>query len=321
MTTALVYIEARHGAISGSSFELLDGARRLVGPDGTVEGLLASSQPEPLVGQLGACDRVLTISHPALETYLPDAHRDCLVEAVRQRSPDIVLLSYSTVGLDLAAPAAYATARPLVSYCTAASLADGALSVRSQLYGGKLFAEVEAPLPAVLAVNPGAFDEAAGRRDGAPAVEALTAPASLDGLKMRVKEEIRPEAGGVDLTQADKILCVGRGIGDADSIDEAREVAALLGAEIAGSRPVIDNGWLLKAHQVGKSGMKVKPKLYFCLGVSGAPEHLEGMRDAELIIAVNSDAAAPIFEVAHYGAVCDLFDMLPALKERLEGAG
>ena len=108
-------------------------------------------------------------------------------------------------------------------------------------------------------------------------------------------EETFPEAGGVNLAEADKILCVGRGIGDQTKIDLAREVAALLGAELAGSRPIIDSGWLEKARQVGKSGTKVKPKLYLAVGVSGAPEHLEGMGGAELIVAVNSDAQAPIF--------------------------
>ena len=134
---------------------------------------------------------------------------------------------------------------------------------------------------------------------------------------MRVLEEIEPEAGGVDLTQAERILCVGRGIGEAAKIGLAAEVATLLGAELAGSRPVVDSGWLEKARQVGKSGRKVKPRLYVAVGVSGAPEHLEGMAAADLIVAVNSDARAPIFGAAHYGTTCDLFDLLPALAERL----
>ncbi len=321
MTRAMVYVEIGQGTITGSSYELLHAGRSLVGKDGTVDAVLAGHDVGDMVASLGAADRVITVEHPALETYLPDAQLAVLVAAVREHQPDIVLLAYTSVGLDLAAAAAFLTDRPLVSYCTALHLVGHDVEAVSQLYGGKLNATVRAPLPAVFAVTPGSYDEDAGRIAGSPEVEVMPAPESLSDLRMRVVESMVPDSGDVDITQADRILCVGRGIGDADRIAEAETLAKLLGAEIAGSRPVIDNGWLPKARQVGKSGAKVKPKLYLCAGVSGAPEHLEGMKNSELIIAVNSDPAAPIFNVAHYGTTSDLFDLLPALEERLKSGG
>lgn len=126
-----------------------------------------------------------------------------------------------------------------------------------------------------------------------------------------------PEAGDVDITRESLLVSVGRGIGSKDNIEMVEELAAALGAALSASRPIIDSGWLPKLRQVGKSGLTVKPKLYLAVGISGAPEHLQGMKDAELIIAINSDASAPIFEVADYGIAGDLFDIVPALAERL----
>ena len=126
-----------------------------------------------------------------------------------------------------------------------------------------------------------------------------------------------PEGGDVDITQQDILVGVGRGIQSEDNLPMVEELAAKLGGAVASSRPIVDNKWLPKTRQVGKSGLKVKPKAYLMLGISGAPEHIEGMKDADLIIAVNSDETAPIFEVAHYGTTEDLFDIVPALTEKL----
>ena len=150
------------------------------------------------------------------------------------------------------------------------------------------------------------------KRQGASATRSPR-PAALDGLRTTFVEPVVPEDEGVDLTTADLIVCVGRGIGGADNIPLAEDLADALGAELAASRPVVDSGWLPKIRQVGKSGATVRPKLYLSLGVSGAPEHVEGMQGAELIVAVNTDPGAAIFNVAHYGAVADLFDVADEL--------
>jgi electron transfer flavoprotein alpha subunit len=187
----------------------------------------------------------------------------------------------------------------------------------AQVYGGKLLAEVALTGDhGVCTVVAGSFP-AAGAGAGSPAVEALAPPAGLDDLKTSFLTMIEPEGGDVDITSADALVSVGRGIGSQDNMELVQELADAIGAPLSASRPVTDLGWLPKTRQVGKSGLKVKPKVYLTFGISGAPEHLEGMRDAELIIACNTDPAAPIFDVAHYGTTIDLFDLVPALTDKL----
>ena len=310
----LVHAEHEAGAVRDTAFELIAIARSL---GGEIEALVMGSEPEALAGQLGGADWVIAIADPALETYLPDAHAAALQAAIRERRPDLVLLSYGTAGLDIAPPAAHACGLPLVCNAVALRLEETALAVRAQIYGGKLEASARVPLPAIAMAMPGAARAEEGRLDGTPPVETVAMPPGA-AAGIRLVETLEPEAGGVDLTQAERIVCVGRAIGGADKITVVEELAGLLDAELAGSRPVIDAGWLSKDRQVGKSGTTVKPRLYFMAGVSGAPEHLEGMSDSELIVALNTDESAPIFAKAHYGAVCDMFDVLPKLAARLK---
>jgi electron transfer flavoprotein alpha subunit len=181
-----------------------------------------------------------------------------------------------------------------------------------------MFAKTEVDLPAVVVMVPGTIDYAAVIEEKEiPQLEVVDVELG-EVVRMTVVGEISPETDDVDLTKAERILCVGRALGGTENLAQFEELATKLGAELAGSRPVIDAGWLSKARQVGKSGTKVKPRLYFMAGVSGAPEHLEGMQDSELIIALNSDEQAPIFSKAHYGAVCDMFQVVPALVEKLD---
>ncbi len=318
MTTVLVHIELEAGEIAPVSYQLLGAARDLAGDGGAVHAVLVAAAAPDLAGQLGAADKVFAFSGEGSTDYLPELHLKALVEATKQSGADIVLTAYSSAGLDLAAATAARCELSLLAYCQAARLDGEALRATSQLYAGRLLAETQVPLPALLSVIPGVYDEAPGRVEGSPELVDLAGSLDLGQPRMRVLEVSEPDSGDVDITKAEALVSVGRGIGDADSIADAEELAELLGAEISGSRPVIDAGWLPKSRQVGKSGMKVAPKLYFCLGVSGAPEHLEGMRKAEFIIAVNKDPAAPIFEVAHLGSTCDIFDLLPALTEGLK---
>ena len=309
----LVHVEHAAGAVTDTAFELIAIARAL---GGEVEALVMGAGPEALADRLGGADRVIAVADPALDSYLPDAHAAALQAAIRARSPDIVLLSYGTAGLDIAPPAAHACGLPLICHVVELRPDGSDLTVRSQIYGGKLDAISRVPLPAIVVAMPGAARAEDGRLDGTPPVESVAMPpGSSDGI--RLVETLAPEAGGVDLTQAERIVCVGRAIGGTDKLAVVEDLAGLLDAEIAGSRPVIDAGWLSKDRQVGKSGTTVKPRLYLMAGVSGAPEHLEGMSDSELIVALNTDESAPIFAKAHYGAVCDMFDVLPKLAARL----
>jgi electron transfer flavoprotein alpha subunit len=320
MTSVLTLVAIKGGAVQSLTYELLAAARQIAeATSASVEALALGSAAAGAAPTLGAADAVLTIAHPALETYNPEAYLAALEATVAARNPLAIVLAYDTIGLDLASSLAHRLDRPFVAYVTRMRIANGAIEAESQVHGGKLVAVSNAALPAIVAIVPGAFAEATAA--GAPLVAALPAPTALDSLRMQLVSETLPDPNAVDIAQADKIVCVGRGIKDKDNIEAARELAANIGAELAGSRPIIDNGWLPKERQVGKSGRKVKPRLYLALGVSGAPEHLEGMKGAELIIAVNTDAGAPIFGTAHIGATCDILDLIPALNSRVKGGG
>jgi electron transfer flavoprotein alpha subunit len=310
----LIYSEVHQNVVSSTTRELVTFARQLAGAGGRVEALLAHTSAEDLVKDVGAVDEVLAVKHEALAQYNPEAQLACLLAAVAARKPDTVLLAYTSAGLDLGPALAAHLGWPMASYCTGAELAADEIVTSCQIYGGKLTASIGLRPPAVIMMTPGSAPEDTG---AAPKDLTLLSAPSLDQLTVSVLELANPDEGAIDLTKAARLVCVGRGIGDKDSIDEAADLAALLGAEIAGSRPVIDAGWLPKERQVGKSGRKVKPRLYLALGVSGAPEHIEGMGSSDLIIAINTDAKAPIFSYAHYGATLDLFDFIEAMKQQL----
>jgi electron transfer flavoprotein alpha subunit len=314
-----VLVEHRDRALVDGTFELLGRARELAAESGgEAVAVLAGSGVDDLAGRLGAAGRVVIVDDPALETFTPTAWLSAIVPLVRDREPILDLATNSGVGMDLAAGLSMATGLPLAAYATKVTLDGGAPLVTCQLYAGKVDVRVrfDAGRGIVTAVS-GAFPAEAGQVSGSPAVERFDAGA-IDG-RVRFRRLIRPEAGDVDITRETVLVSVGRGIGEADNVALVEELAGVLGGAVSASRPIADSGWLPRTRQVGKSGLRVKPKLYLALGISGAPEHLEGMRDAGLIIAVNTDPRAPIFGVAHYGAVADLLDVVPALTRRLAG--
>jgi electron transfer flavoprotein alpha subunit len=305
--------------LTDTTFEMIGAARQLANAwGGQVEvALFGTADP---AAELGAADTVVSIDHPALSDYVPEAYEVALRHVLEQRSPRLLLLPNDTVGLDLGSALSVDWQAPQAAYVVGLQ-ADGDLAVATcQILGGKIMAEVELPGDrGICTIVAGAFPAAAGHADGEPTVVTLDPPAGLDSPRTSLQQLIEPEGGDVDITTATMLVSVGRGIGSKDDLDTVQEFADALGVPLSASRPVIDSGWLPKSRQVGKSGLKVKPKAYLMFGISGAPEHLEGMRDAELIIACNTDANAPIFDVAHYGTTCDLFDLAPALVEKLEG--
>ena len=317
--SVMVVAEHLEGRLSDSSFELVGKARELAGALGgqVVVALLGDAS---LAGELGAADVVLTVEDTALAEYTSEAYERTLTDLVRARSPRLVLLGTTTAGLDLAAALSVACDAPLVSYVVGLAVEGEAVVATAQIYGGKLVAEaVIEREPAIVAVIGGSFPAAEGRAAGTPAVEAIAPPAGLGDTRVKFAGLSKPEPGDVDITQADLLVAVGRGVGGESDLELVQELADAMDAPLAASRPVTDLGWLPKTRQVGKSGLKVKPKVYLMFGISGAPEHLEGMRDAELVIACNTDEKAPIFDVAQYGTTLDLFDLVPALTEKLEG--
>jgi electron transfer flavoprotein alpha subunit len=318
MSDAVLVLAEHDGKqISDSTYELLGAARGLAAAlGGTAEVALLG--PRDMAGQLGGADVVVCVDHPALAQYLPQASEVALLAVLAERSPRLVLTSCATPGLDLAAAIAVRWQAPLAAYVTALDADTGKIVATAQILGGKILAELDLPGErAVAAVIGGTFPGAGGQREGTPAVVDIAPPAGLDDLAMSLVQVIEPQGGDVDITAADLLVSVGRGIESQDNVELVAELGDALGAPLSASRPVVDAGWLPKTRQVGKSGLKVKPKAYLAIGISGAPEHLEGMRDAELIIACNTDANAPIFDVAHYGTTEDLFDLVPALTEKL----
>lgn len=286
---------------------------------GALVALLASGEPAD-ADALAAADVVLEVSHPALSPYLPEAHQAVLAAGIKARTPDLVLLENTTAGYDLAAAAAAAAGLPFVGYCVGLSLEGGEAQSISAIYGGQLQATARTSLPAVFAINSAALHDEPNHVGRGERIQ-LPPPPELESLRTAFIELVVPPDEGVDLTTADLIVCVGRGIGGAENVAVAEELASALGAELAASRPVIDSGWVPKVRQIGKSGATVRPKLYLGLGVSGAPEHIEGMQGAELIVAVNTDPGAAIFNVAHYGAVADLFDVAEELTSLIGEGG
>lgn len=317
----VVVVEHLEGGIADVSYEMLGKGRALAGAaGGRLVAALVGAGLAPVTASLGAADIVVTAEDPALGHYTPEAHQRALAAILRERAPRVTLVANTAMGMDLAAGLSGALGWPLVAYCREARIEGGRLLATSQIYGGKILAEAEVEgSSALLSVLAGSFPADAGRVEGRPAVEAVAVP--QDGPpRVRFRRLITPEGGDVDITREPVLVSVGRGIQSRDNLAVVEELAGALGGALSASRPIVDQGWLPKTRQVGKSGMTVKPKLYLAVGISGAPEHLEGMRGAELIVAVNSDPNAPIFGVAHYGVVGDLFDVLPLLTEKIKAA-
>jgi len=314
-----VVVEHLEGVLAEVSFEMLAKGRELAAAGGgMLWAVLIGHGVTTRAGELGAADGVAVVEHEALAHYTPEAYEKAAAAALQALAPRVALVASSSMGLDQAAGLSGTLGWPLCAYCKDVALTDGALTAVSQIYGGKLLATAEVPGEhAICAMLPGAAAASAGRKSGAPPVREISPPA-LDGLRVRFKRLIQPEGGDVDITREGILVSVGRGIGSRDNIAVVKELAEALGGAVSSSRPIVDQGWLPKTRQVGKSGLSVKPKLYLAVGISGAPEHIEGMRGAELIVAINTDPGAPIFDVAHYGVVSDLFDVIPALTEKVK---
>ncbi len=318
MANILLYAEHLNGEIPDSTFELIALARTLASSTGgNVEAAIIGIGASGLADQLGGADTILVGDSDALGEFNPQGHAAVFTELISSRQPLITLIPYTSVGMDIASVAAAATDLPLVSYCVAVSAASG-LTGTCQIYGGKVEVDVEVDGDrAIFAMVSGCAPAEDGRTGGAGNIETIDVAVPDLGITFLSLSE--PEDADVDITSEEVLIAVGRGIESEDNIEEAQELADAIGAVLAASRPIIDQGWLPKSRQVGKSGVSVKPKIYIALGISGAPEHLEGMRDSATIIAINSDPQAPIFGIAHYGWVGDLFDFIPELTDRLGG--
>jgi electron transfer flavoprotein alpha subunit len=259
-------------------------------------------------------EKIHSLEHDLLQEYTPDAWSIALKELIEKHRPNYVIFPHTYQVRDFAPKLATSLGRVLVSDVIGHRIDNGSLVVVRQLFQGKINADIrfEGDAPYFASVQAGAF-RADRVKPGTAPVEITTPALAPNQIRTKPLELFRESARAVDLGAAEIIVSVGRGIKEADNIPLVQKLADALGAELAASRPICDNGWLPMERQVGSSGQTVAPKLYLAIGISGAIQHLVGMKGAKTIVAINKDPEAPIFEVADYGIVGDLFQVIPAL--------
>jgi len=312
-----VVIEHLQGQVAEISYVMLAAGRVLAqGTGGDVVAVLLGHNAQDLARHLAA-SRVMYVDHPTLAEFTSDAYQKVLTSLISENMPRAVLLGSTSIGTDVASGLSAHLGLPLVSSCRNIS-ADGRITC--QICGGKIMAESNlANTTTLVTMIPGGYRPEEGQSTQPPIETRVTAP-PLEDLRVTLTRYIKPKAGDVDISREPILVSVGRGIQTQDNIELAQELAGVLGGVVCASRPVVDQGWLPTTRLVGKSGQKVKPKLYLAMGISGAPEHVEGMADSELIIAINTDPTAPIFDVAKYGTTIDLLDLATVLTEQVRQA-
>jgi electron transfer flavoprotein alpha subunit len=313
----LVLAEHLRGEISEITYEMLGAGRELAKAlNAPLYAVLLGSDLAPLAARLGAADKVFLVENPQLNLASAGTAAALLKELMAQQQVGLVLVGGTNVSMGIGSVLSVRTGLPFVNFCKKVTW-DGALTFTSQLFGGKILADVKLPDGrGVISIYPGSFPAEAGKSEAAPTTVKLELPVAASTVLF--KRYIEPEAGDIDITKQNVLVAVGRGIQSQANVALAEELAQALGGAVCASRPVIDQGWLPLSRQVGKSGMTVKPRLYLALGISGAPEHWEGMQGSQLIIAVNTDPKAPIFDGAHYGVCGDALELVPVLAEKIK---
>ena len=308
--------EHREGRLDPDSLQLLAAARKL---EAEAVAVVCAADPPPIIAQLaGHAERILALACDDLADFTPDGYAQAIVALAQERQPAAILTLHSHfLGRDLAPVLASRLRTGLITDCIDVEWRDGLVG-RRLVYRRKLVATQKAngSTPHVATCQRGAF--AAEERDGgAASIESLTTSIDTDAIRWKVRSFEEAEAVAGDITEADVVVAVGRGIGSAENLPVVAELAKVLGGALAASRPVVDQGWLSRGLQVGSSGKTVRPRLYLAIGISGAIQHVVGMRDSDVIVAINKDGRAPIFEYADYGIVADLFDIVGPLTEAI----
>ncbi len=320
----LAILEQRAGAWHRMSWETLAAAQQLGAEmELPVRAAVVGDNVSAPAAELAAkqLERVYAVEHELLANYTADGYTAALGELIGAAQPRVVLLPHTYQVRDFAPKLATALGRVLVSDVVAHRVEGGEPVLVRQLFQGKMNVDVRfaGDPPYFASVQAGAYraDKVAA---GRAAVERFVPELAAGVIRTKPLELFRESQRAVDLTAAEIIVSVGRGIKEAENIPIVQKLADVLGAELAASRPICDNGWLPMERQVGSSGQTVSPKLYLAVGISGAIQHLVGMKGSKTIVAINKDAEAPIFEVADYGIVGDLFQVVPALVEEIEKA-
>jgi electron transfer flavoprotein alpha subunit len=317
----LAILEQRAGAWNRMSFETLAAAQELGGAQNQpVSAAVLGSEIAPLAAELQTrqLKKVYAVEHELLKDYTPDGYTAALKQLIAQARPDLVLFPHTYQVRDFAPKLATALERVLVSDVVGHRIDDGKLVLIRQLFQGKINADIRlrGAAPWFASLQAGAW-RADTLQNGSAELENFTPQLSAADIRTRPQELFREAQRAVDLTAAEIIVSVGRGIKEVENIPLVQKLADALGAELAASRPICDAGWLPMERQVGSSGQTVAPKMYLAVGISGAIQHLVGMKGSKTIVAINKDANAPIFEVADYGIVGDLFQVVPALVEEI----
>lgn len=320
MASVLVVTEVSDGNIREASLELVTIARKVAESSGReVKSLVIGSGVEGVAGDFagkGGGD-TLVVDSPEAANYNVDVFKKAILAGVEAAGADLVLISNTPAGWDVAPRIAAALDCAFVSDCTNVEASGSSTTFTRRVFNGKLDAQLAVEGTAVATVQPGAVEAFSGSSDGS----ASKLEADLSGARAKFVEVKQSESTGIDLTKADVVVSGGRGVGDPEKFPEViQPLADALGGAMGASRPVVDAGWLPHAHQVGSSGQVVTPKLYVAAGISGAIQHLVGMKGSNFIVAINKDADAPIFEVADIGIVADLFEIVPALTEAASAA-
>jgi len=321
-TSILVFVEQRDGRLKKAAVEAVSEGRRLADQLGAELHLaLLGSGLDSLAGDLAGrgADRLHTADHPELQYYSAEGYSHVLAGMIEQISPAVFLLPATAMGKDVAPRVAAICNAGLATDCTALSVEDGRLVARRPVYAGKAIATVRWADGSVqmASLRPNVFPAETREGSGAPAVT----PFAVDGLEGKIRARVK-EMTGVgdetkDITEADVIVAGGRGLKGAEHFALLEALAEKLDAAVGASRAVVDTGWVDHQKQVGQTGKTVSPQLYIACGISGAIQHLAGMSSSKCIVAINKDPEAPIFKVADYGIVGDLFEVLPALTEEV----
>jgi electron transfer flavoprotein alpha subunit len=323
----LVIAEQRQGKWNNASFETLAAAQQIAkDTSSTLSALVLGKGVAGLADELAAKNvaEVLLVQHDLLEAYTPDGYCVALSQVIKSAKPELVLFPHTYQVRDFAPKLAAMLGKGMIGDCVGYRNEGGKLVFVRQMFQGKTAADVtfQGAAPWFASFQAGAFrsDLVAAHPSGKAPVNSVAVDLKPEQIRTKPLDLFKEAKSAVDLTQAPLIVAIGRGIKAPENIPQAEALARALGGEIAASRPICDEGWLPMERQIGSSGQTVAPKLYLALGISGAIQHVVGMKGARTVVAINKDQNAPIFEIADYGVVGDIFEIMPALTEALEKA-
>lgn len=317
----LVFIEHRKGVLNKTSLEAIAAGQSLAAQlQQPVSAILLGSDVSALAQEIVAYDlaKVLCAHNAGLSEYTPDGYSAAMESVIRKLDPQLVVMPHTYLVRDYAPKLAARFGKSLISDCIRAQVADTSITFTRRIFLGKLDSDVvsDGEPPVFATFQSGAYRPDQARKGGSAAVE--TIEVEVGEIRMTPEEPFQEVKQAVDLSKAEIIVAIGRGIKGKENIALAEKLAEVLGGDIAASRPICDAEWLPIDRQIGSSGQTVAPKLYIALGISGAIQHLVGMKNSGTIVAINKDPEAPIFDIADYGIVGDLFEAVPVLTEELK---